>query len=270
MEIMMLIPSSEEESYVDVQPEPEEGEVGVAEEEPVRRRIPGVNLAHLKAVLHYRVKRKADGTIDENSAFTYFYRQYAIRAHARRLSERALCRIAASQDFTRWLTDGRGESVVDFKSTVQEAFDDAGLGLEVVYAGIPVVHPPAEVAEEYEGTVVAMQHKEATRYVGESQANQLVQGAHAMKSEMLQQARSYAVALSATAEAERQEFLAQFSTYAIAPEVHRFRYYCDIIERYLPYHKMYVMPSTANEVQIIDLQERVSTDLLDLTEGQVQ
>jgi len=237
---------------------------GAAAGESVAERAPEVNLARLKAVLHFRLKRRDDGTVDEDAAFTYCYRQDDLEAHVEKLAYRALCRIAATQDFLRWIAQERGDTVQKFRRMVQQAADEAGLGIEVVFAGIPSVHPPAKTAGAFEGVVTALEQREGYMLQGEVEEARMVEDAGANARESVHRARGYRERLVRNAEAERGQFTKQLEAYAKSERVYMFRSYFDTIETALSNQFLYVVPVTEHEVDIIDLQARLRPQLLEL------
>lgn len=263
-EISFVVPSSElEEGEAPGAVEPAE-EADAPPGEPVAARAPEVNLARLKGVLHFRLKRKEDGTVDEDAAFTYCYRQRQLEDHLQKLGYRALCRIAASQDFLRWIAQDRGPTVDRFRRLVQEAADEAGLGVEVIYAGIPSVHPPANTAGAYEGVVTALQQHESLVLQGEVEESRLVEDALASAREAVHTARGYAARLVQNAVAEQAQFVKRLEAYRKSERVYLFRSYFDSIEAALSQQSVYVVPVSEHEVNIIDLQERLRPQLLEL------
>ncbi len=244
-EVSFLAPSTVEEAAVD------------------EDAAPKVNLARVMAYVHYRVKRKPDGDIDENAAFAYYYRHSDIRRHVEQLGYRALSRIAASQDFLEWMAEGREETVRKFRQEVREAVEREGLGLEVVFVGIPVVHPPAETAAAYADVVTALQDRESFKYEGELEYNQTVADAHAQEVYAIYEAEGYAARRTLPAQAEADEFLARLDAYRKAPMVYRFRTYFDVLEEALAGLKLYVAPDVQSEVLIIDLEEKLRPQLLE-------
>jgi regulator of protease activity HflC (stomatin/prohibitin superfamily) len=224
---------------------------------------PRVNLARLSAFVHYRVKRKDDGSIDEASAFKYYYQETDITKHVERLAYRAISRLAASEDFLSWISSRRQESVHIFDRMMREAFNQADLGLEVVYVTIPIVHPPAETAGSYEAVVSALEYKQAAVNEAESTAIQLVKSAEAEKAEQLSDAKGFAYRNKILSVAEAQQFQTQLDAFQKAPLVYAFRTYFDTIEQSLFDQKVFVVSVSQNEVQVIDLQEKLQPQLLE-------
>ncbi len=225
---------------------------------------PEVNLARVVGEIHFRVRQKADGMVDEKAVFQYTYQQADTEEHLRKLAFRALCRIAATQDFIKWIAQERGETVERFEQMVRRAVAEKDLGVEVIFVGIAAVHPPPDTAGAYEDVVTALEEKHSAVLAGEIAQAQMVQGAKAHKAERVSQAEGYSAKTLANAEAEKDQFLVQLQAYKKAPMVYRFRRYFENVERALSDQKIYVVPVTASEVDIIDMQERLRPQLLDL------
>jgi len=234
---------------------------------------PRVNLARLEAHVYYRVKRKPDGQIDENAAFAYLYRQSDIQQHIEKLAYRSICRIAASQDFMKWVAEERGKTAVAFGGLLRDAVDRAGLGVEIVDVTISAVHPPAEVAADYEGVVTALELRESLIYQGQQEAIKTERNAEATSEETVRDATAYSEGLKIMARSDADQFLVKLDVYKQAPDVYIMRTYLDFMEDAFVGQKVYVVPSAPNEVQIIDLQEKLRTQLLEdlnVMEGQAQ
>jgi membrane protease subunit HflK len=225
---------------------------------------PEVNLARLLAHVHYRVRLKPDGSIDEQAAFTYAFRQADIKRHVEELAYRALSRIAASEDFLRWVAQDRAATVARLKAMIQEAMDREGLGLEVIFAGIPAVHPPLETATAFEGVVATMENKESLIYQGERRSAMMVQDAMASSVEQVSAATGNKERLLQNALAAKNQFLVQLDAYTRSPLVYEFRSYFDAIEDVLNGQKIYVLPPTTDEVNTIEMKGNEVPQLLNL------
>jgi modulator of FtsH protease HflK len=62
---------------------------------------------------------------------------------------------------TSLLGAGRSRAKAELTRRVQEAADDAGLGLELVFLGLQGIHPPPEVAKDYQNVIGAVQEQQA-------------------------------------------------------------------------------------------------------------
>ncbi len=248
------------------------GTPGTAGDAPARAvHAPRVNLARLDARVYYRVKRGPDGRIDPDAAFTYVYRQTDIQQHIEKLAYRSICRLAASEDFLRWVAQDRARSAAAFRSLLSEAIDKAGLGLDVMDVTVSAVHPPAEVAADYESVVAALEGREALIYQGQQEAINTERSAEALAGEMTRDANGYSQALKVTSQRDADYFQVALTAFRKAPDVYVMRTYLDIVEDALVGQKVYVVPSAPSEVQIIDLQEKLRTQMLEdlnIMEGQ--
>ncbi|AQQ71930.1 Modulator of FtsH protease HflK [Limihaloglobus sulfuriphilus] len=56
---------------------------------------------------------------------------------------------------------GRGEAARSLKKSIQKYSDEIGLGVEIVMVGLQGVHPPLEVAKEYEQVIGSIQKRQA-------------------------------------------------------------------------------------------------------------
>ncbi len=225
---------------------------------------PEVNLARLEANVHYRTKLNEDGMVDPRAAFIHCYQQQDLDDHIKKLAYRSLYRIGASQDFVKWVAQERGDTVARFHDMLQRAADREGMGIEVVFCGINAVHPPPEVARAYEDVVTALEDKEAAVLEGQIEEVQTVNSARAFYAEMISFSTGYAAKLIAQSKAEKEQFLMQLTAYAKAPLVYMFRSYFDTLEDVLKGQHIFVVPQTASEVDIIDMQQRIRPQLLNL------
>jgi len=64
---------------------------------------------------------------------------------------------------------GRNEAKNVLMREIQDAADEAGLGVDIVFLGLQGIHPPPEVASDYQAVIGAVQEKQAL--ILEAQAN---------------------------------------------------------------------------------------------------
>ncbi len=236
---------------------------GATAEGQAARRAPRVNLARLEAVVYWRVKQDGQGRIDEDAAFKYQYHHADVPRHLEKLAYRELCHVAASQDFLKWIAEERRETAERLTRELKRSVAEADLGVEVLECSIPAIHPPAEVARPYEAVVTALEMRETLIHEGEQNKVRIVQEALARKEELLAMASGYAYTLTNTAQAETELFLAQLDAQRKAPLVYAYRTYFDTLEEALENQRLFVVPVSASEVQIIDLEEKLKTQLLE-------
>jgi membrane protease subunit HflK len=69
---------------------------------------------------------------------------------------------------------GRFAAAQELRQRIQEAANAAEVGIEVVFLGLQGVHPPAEVAKEYEEVVASVQKKQATVLSAQAEKNKIL------------------------------------------------------------------------------------------------
>lgn len=69
---------------------------------------------------------------------------------------------------------GRLEAANELKRRIQKAIDDKALGVEIVFLGMHGVHPPPEVAKEYEQVIASVQQKQATVLAAQADKNKIL------------------------------------------------------------------------------------------------
>jgi regulator of protease activity HflC (stomatin/prohibitin superfamily) len=67
---------------------------------------------------------------------------------------------------------GRTEAKNTLIREIQKAADDAGLGVEIVFLGLQGIHPPSEVAADYQAVVGAVQEKQALIFKAQANRNE--------------------------------------------------------------------------------------------------
>lgn len=69
---------------------------------------------------------------------------------------------------------GRGDAEKTISDRVQKAADKAGLGIEIVFLGLQGIHPPPEVAAEYEKVIGSVQTKQALVLNADAESNMIL------------------------------------------------------------------------------------------------
>ena len=223
-----------------------------------------INLARILAFVHYRVKTGPDGRIDGAAAYNYRYRHADPAAQIENLSYSVVCRMASNQDFLKWVTVDRDDTARRLREDLQIVLDERDLGVDVVFVGIPVVHPPPATAEAYNSVINAYQQGEATVLAGRKSEVQIVEDSKAMAAQIVTGARSYGYNLSRQAEADAKRFLIQLSAYLKSPEVYRYRKYFSVAEELVRGHQFIIVPDVGSEVNIINLEKKHVPGLLDI------
>ncbi len=69
---------------------------------------------------------------------------------------------------------GRAQARDTLTTRIQQAADEAGLGIEVVFLGLQGIHPPAEVAPDYQKVISAVQKKQAIILQAQAERNKIL------------------------------------------------------------------------------------------------
>jgi regulator of protease activity HflC (stomatin/prohibitin superfamily) len=236
----------------------------VKEVEPGAFKAPAINIARLEADIQYRVKRNEKGEPDEAAAYEFYYRHADVHRLVDDVGYVVMCRLAAGQNFLRWINVDRGEVSLRYQKLLQEELERLHTGLEVVYAGIPSVHPPAETALAYEDVIKSSQEKEGTIHDAASAVANITNSAIGKAARLTSEANSYRYRLETFAAAEANRFDVQLEAYRKAPEVYRYRKYFSALEEVLLKQRLFVVPTTEQEVLMMDLQEKLRADITDI------
>ncbi len=229
-------------------------------------------------------------------AFLYNYDEPQKRLEA--LCYRELARFAAGatievdnkQALQRSLLGAGRTLAKDFLTkNIQLAADKAGLGVEIVFVGIQGIHPPTEVAADYQKVVGAVQKKQALILDAEAQRNRTlstlagsigeaeklyslaaeyqrgrVQNDNQKSTELdeafaaasgeifarLRDAQSYAFERATLAEATGKRFASQVKAYRAAEEIYKHEQRLTVLEEGLRNIRKYVVVADTNDSQV--------------------
>jgi len=193
---------------------------------------------------------------------------------------------------------------------IQQAADTQNLGIELVFVGLQGIHPPPEVAPNYQQVIGAVQQKQAKILQAEAERNKnlsilvgsvtradllaelAAQYQEARRQEraedvkrlgaqfdaafneargvifqILSEAQAYAYRRATLAKATGEQFAGQLHAYRAAPDIYRCEQRSAALEETLPSIRKYIVAGDPNdrEVIIVDLQDKLPTNLLDIT-----
>ena len=239
-----------------------------------------------------------------NDLKAFLYNNYDAKAMLEAICYRQITQYAASSTIE---TGGVSESILgvgrkraseELKASIQKEADEFGLGMEIVFLGLQGVHPPVEVAKEYQDVTGAVQEKQAIimaaeavrnrilstlagsieesnrlydmvagrdREVGD-ELNEALTEASGDIAKLLSDASSYAFGKAALAKAAGNRFKSQVKAFEASPEIYTQVLRLEMLEESLKDIRKYVVLTEADsaEVYIIDLQEKAAPSLYDL------
>jgi len=196
------------------------------------------------------------------------------------------------------LSAGRKLAAEELKAGIQKESDDFGLGVEIIFLGLQGVHPPVEVAKEYQDVTGAVQEKQAIIMAAEAERNRILstlagsieesnrfydmvagregevgdklnealKGASGDIAKLLSDALGYAFEKAALAKAAGNRFQSQVKAFEASPNIYTQVLRLEMLEEALSDIRKYVVLTEADiaEVYIIDLQEKAAPSLYDL------
>ncbi len=184
---------------------------------------------------------------------------------------------------------GRALAKEILTKNIQAAADEAGLGVEIVFVGIQGIHPPTEVAADYQKVVGAVQRKQAIILNAEAQRNRtltnlagsigeaqklylLAAEYHKSRGQVdeqnsaaldeafaaaggeifarLRDAQSYAFERATLAEATGRRFASQVKAYQAAEEIYKHEQRLTVLEEGLQNIRKYVVVADTNDSQV--------------------
>lgn len=112
-----------------------------------------------------------------NDLEDFLYNNYDSKEMLEAISYRQITQYAASATIETGegsesiLGAGRKQAAADLKAGIQKEADEFGLGVEIVFLGLQGVHPPVQVAKEYQDVTGAVQEKQAVIMEAEAERN---------------------------------------------------------------------------------------------------
>lgn len=215
-----------------------------------------VSLLNTHVTVKYRVE----------DILTFLYSKEDPAAVLERISSRELSRFLVSADIFEIMGPGRMEASERLMESIKAVAGEAGLGIEIIYAGFENVHPPAEVAGSFQEAMGALEQKHAEILEAEAYRNKLLPLAAYHGRVLETEAKAYKVRRGEIASARVDRFRNQAEAERAAPGIFRARKLMGMMEESLSGARKYLVPSKtgALEVTVIDLTEPVRPELLDI------
>ncbi len=132
-----------------------------------------VSLLKANVPVQYRIK--------DVYSYVYNHRDPDVMLEAICYHELALFAASANVDFeseegldTSIVGAGRERAKKVLLQRIQQAADEAGLGIEIVFLGLQGIHPPPDVAPDYQNVVGAVQRKQAQILNADAERNRIL------------------------------------------------------------------------------------------------
>jgi len=182
------------------------------------------------------------------------------------LATREVVRYLVGVDMNEIMSHGRLEAAQTLHDRIQEAANKKALGAKVISVGLQDLHPPVKVAPEYEKVISAVQTRQAKILAARADEIKTNALASAQSTNLINQASAESISRTIGAVAQAALFTNQIPAFHAAPSVYAQRAYLQAFGRATAGARKYVLlPTNSHEVFTIDLQEKISTSLLDTT-----
>lgn len=181
------------------------------------------------------------------------------------LATREVVHYLVGEDVSDILLQGRLKAAQELQSRIQNAANAYQLGVKIVFVGLQDIHPPTTVAGDYEKVVGAEQYRLATNLVAQADAIQTNAISIAQAFMMTNIAAANSLRLETSAYARAALFTNQIPAYLAAPSVYRQRAYYSMFADATKNSRKYIVVATNTEnVLILDLEDKISQDLLNV------
>ena len=157
--------------------------IGVPPRQEVRRKMdegetgkaPSVSIIKLVVLLRYRV----------GDVYKYGYQFTDASEMLRYIANQEMVRYCASATLDEVVSDetdrpqaimtsGRNAAAKILHRRIQKRLDDAGIGVELVFAGIIAAHPPASAVPQFEKVMATERLQDQQRYAAEAEASRIL------------------------------------------------------------------------------------------------
>lgn len=191
-----------------------------------------------------------------NDVLKWFYKNEGASDLLQDIADRAVTRYLAGADMDYVLSRGRLEAADILRDQIQSAADSQNLGVKIVFVGLQDIHPPVEVAADYEKVVSTTQTKQSRILTAQSTAIRTNALAVAGSVAVLQEAESYRQRLEVNSAAQAALFTNQIPAFAAAPDFYVNRTYWEVFSRATEHIRKYILLTTnTQDVIVFDLQD---------------
>ncbi|MBK7998667.1 MAG: protease modulator HflK [Verrucomicrobia bacterium] len=220
------------------------------------KKAPPVNLLSVSIPVQYQIQDVRAWAYNYNNAGELL----------KQLATREVVRYFVGIDVNEIMSTARFTAGDQLRQRIQAQADELKLGVQVLFVGLQDVHPPVAVGGAYEKSVGAKQTREA---------NILKARAYAIRTNALAIAESTRRKLTASAAstnkiaaalATESLFTNQMAAFKASPEVYAQRSYLQTLAKNSSDARKFVVAvSNANEVIMLNMEDKIRDDLLNIT-----
>ena len=186
------------------------------------------------------------------------------------LATSAVIRYLVSVNMDELMSYGRLEAGHQLQQRIQALADSARLGVEILFVGLQDIHPPigtkqVQVASAYEQVIGAMAEKQARIFEAEGNRAEMLPLAAARAMAITNRAQAAATRKTQESAGLAAQFAGQLQANAAAPRVYPQWAYLDALTKAIgPARKLVIGPTNTEDVLILNLEDKLRTDLGDL------
>jgi len=215
------------------------------------RQTPPVSLLAVSFPLHFE--------ISDLQAWAYNYEKPG--QLLRDIATRRVVEYLASSDIGEVLASGRLQAAASLLNAIQAEADTLQLGVHIDYIGLQDIHPPVEVAPEFESVVGAIQKKQASILNARADAVRTNATADAEAFQVVSKADSFRQRAEVNALARSALFTNQIPAFRAAPSVYVDRTYLNALVKSTANTQKYVVLTTnTTDVIQMDLEQKLGSD----------
>lgn len=223
-------------------------------EEADRQAVP-VNLLAVRIPVHFKIR----------DLEKYAYHAVDTAKLLENLANQELTRYLVSVDLNDVMGPGRRQAAEELERRIQARADAHDLGVRILFVGLAGIHPPIQVASDFEAVMGAMQAAEATNHLARAYAAEQLPAARAEATRMVDEAEAERVRRVALATAAAGQFTNQVAAWRASPETYRHLVLLESLSRALANPRKYIVAATnAHEVITLNLEDKIRPDLTDI------
>jgi regulator of protease activity HflC (stomatin/prohibitin superfamily) len=170
----------------------------------------------------------------------------------RSIAYRAVTAYMASQDMLAMISEDRGKTGRELQKRIQAGADAAGLGLEIRYVGVAMIHPTPETAKSFEEVCGSVEEMHSKILDAEAERLTILPEAEGRAAELVSAALADKARRTKVPEAEAELFRRQMAAHVLGGASYKARKYYDVLVQVLKDKRKYIVPRLDDETIIID------------------
>jgi len=224
------------------------------------RKAPPVSLLVVNIPVQYQIRNLEDWAYNHENSPNLL----------QQIATREIARYFVSADLNEIMSHARLDAANALRDRIQAAADRYKLGADILFVGLQGIHPPVEVAGEYEKAVGAIQQMIAKTNTATADAIRTNALAGARAFTITNQAEAARVTREMTEFARAAAFTNQIPAFNAAPSVYRERAYAQTFAAATVRARKYILLTTnTQDVISFDLQQRIDDEYFNKISGAV-